>query len=74
MKFETWRIYAEAAQLAETAPALRKGQALWTVAIQSWPKIAGPLHGTAVDPFYDDAKIPAFVAALERAALDEEGS
>jgi hypothetical protein len=40
---------------------LRKGQTFFNVLREFEPELADRLIGTAVDPFYNDAKLPEFV-------------
>jgi hypothetical protein len=40
---------------------LRKGQTFFNVLRELAPELADRLIGTAVDPFYNDAKLPEFV-------------
>lgn len=53
-------------------PSLRRGQAHWNVANGLWPQLTDSLHGTNVDPFYDDGRIGEFVIALYEKASNVE--
>jgi len=44
-------------------PQLRLGQCVWNVAVERYPEIIS-YSGSDIDPFYDDDKIPAFLAVV----------
>ncbi len=48
-------------------PKARKGQTMWNTAVRLWPKQVEPLRDRDRDPYYDDQKCGAFVAALQEA-------
>lgn len=52
---------------------IRRGQAAFNKLHDMRPNLAYTINGTEYDPFYDDEKIPAFVAWVEK-RLYEEGN
>lgn len=62
----------EARKLRKNNPSLREGQALWLTAEHLWPSFAEPLRAkVGVDPFYVDANVNAFLAAMFEQAQAE---
>lgn len=45
---------------------MRTGQAYFNAAYDLWPEVVNRIRGTGLDPFYDDANLPAFFAYLLR--------
>jgi hypothetical protein len=45
---------------------LRKGQTYFNVLLELEQEFAEPLAGSAVDPFYDDAKLPSFLLLVKQ--------
>lgn len=49
-------------------PEQRWGQALFNTLHEHDPQLAAELCGTPADPFYDDARVPAFMDAVSEAS------
>ena len=56
-------ILEEARHAVFTTPDLRLGQAVWNAAVHRCPAVRF-LAGSALDPFYDDTRIRAFLARI----------
>lgn len=61
---------AELAQaMVRDQPELRRGQAFFNALYRLDPELANHLCTTAVDPYYQDDRIPYFCIAIDCAAL-----
>ena len=47
-------------------PTHRRGQMLFNVLHEHRPDLSGQVRGTALDPFYTDAKVDTFLEFVER--------
>jgi hypothetical protein len=58
-------LHASAAYLRAHAPHVRRGQALFNVLSHYRPDLADGLVATPLDPYYNDARVAAFLRRVE---------